>query len=96
MADPPSIPDYEIKLVAVGDGAVGKTCLLNVFVNEKFPDQYEPTVFENYSFNVTEKLEIKEIAGKVRCAFVLHTFIFLNLHKAEVFQVVVGSKFYGT
>ena len=65
MTDTPSIPDYVIKLVAVGDGAVGKTCLLNVFVNSKFPDQYEPTVFENYEFNVTEKMEIQEIGGKV-------------------------------
>ena len=64
MADPPSIPDYEMKLVAVGDGAVGKTCLLKVFVNEKFPDQYELTMCDSYSLNVTEKLEIKEIAGK--------------------------------
>ena len=63
--------DYSIKLVAVGDGAVGKTCLLNVFDKGQFPDHYEPTVFENHEFNVTEKFDIPEIAGKVRLFLIL-------------------------
>lgn len=36
------------KLVIVGDGACGKTCLLIVFSQDKFPEVYVPTVFENY------------------------------------------------
>ncbi|XP_032808531.1 ras-like GTP-binding protein Rho1 [Petromyzon marinus] len=36
------------KLVVVGDGACGKTCLLTVFSKDKFPDVYVPTVFESY------------------------------------------------
>ncbi|KAM0755809.1 ras-domain-containing protein [Meredithblackwellia eburnea MCA 4105] len=36
------------KLIVVGDGACGKTSLLNVFVNGSFPQVYEPTVFENH------------------------------------------------
>lgn len=36
------------KLVIVGDGACGKTSLLCVFALGDFPQEYEPTIFENY------------------------------------------------
>ncbi|KAH7718815.1 transforming protein RhoA [Aphelenchoides avenae] len=45
MAAPPAA--IRKKLVIVGDGACGKTCLLMVFRNDYFPDIYLPTVFEN-------------------------------------------------
>ena len=69
MSDSNPIPDHVIKLVAVGDGAVGKTCLLNVFVNNDFPEKYIPTVFENYEFDIQSKIGIEEIQGKVRQSF---------------------------
>uniref|UniRef100_A0A8C6MB05 Ras homolog family member B n=1 Tax=Nothobranchius furzeri TaxID=105023 RepID=A0A8C6MB05_NOTFU len=40
--------DIRRKLVVVGDGASGKTCLLIVFSKDEFPEVYVPTVFETY------------------------------------------------
>jgi len=42
----------EIKSVVVGDGTVGKTCLLISFTSDKYDDTYIPTIFDTYSVNI--------------------------------------------
>ncbi|PNY23758.1 Uncharacterized protein TCAP_06293, partial [Tolypocladium capitatum] len=56
---PPTMPalcggskTVQRKLVLLGDGASGKTSLLNVFTRGYFPTVYEPTVFENYVHDI--------------------------------------------
>lgn len=44
-----------VKLVCVGDGAVGKTCLLIKFVNDEFMPDHVPTVFDNHAKFITHE-----------------------------------------
>jgi small GTP-binding protein len=76
-----------IKIVVVGDGAVGKTCLLVVYAKGEFPTEYVPTVFENYSSQVTRgsdtvDVQLWDTAGQeeletIRCLSYPNTDVFL-------------------
>lgn len=44
--------DCHLKIVVVGDGGVGKTCLLKAYVQRQFSADEVPNVFENYTTKI--------------------------------------------
>lgn len=65
----PDMAAIRKKLVIVGDGACGKTCLLIVFSKDQFPEVYVPTVFENYIADI-------EVDGKQVCTIKIKCSLF--------------------
>lgn len=79
----------ELQIVLVGDGMCGKTSMINVFLKNKFPVTYMPTIYENYTCKIKDAG--KEVALRMRDTAVQEDFeIFRPLlyRKATVFIVM--------
>lgn len=59
LPDDTDIP--AVKVVFVGDGAVGKTSLLMRYTEDRFPTEYVPTIFENLTTGVVLKEEEQQV-----------------------------------
>jgi len=75
-------------VVVIGDGAVGKTCMLISYTRGEFPKDYVPTVFDNYvvTVNVGDQaidLSLKDTAGQEEYEKILK----ISFHGAHVFLV---------
>lgn len=72
------------KLVIVGDGACGKTCLLIVFSKDQFPEVYVPTVFENYVADI-------EVDGKQVTINLFHISCFMLITDIPVKKIYADN-----
>ena len=54
LLDSANIPK-SLKVVVVGDGAVGKTCLVDAYGKNGFPSEYVPTVAKNFESKIEYK-----------------------------------------
>ncbi len=60
--------DYIFKIVVIGDAAVGKTSLINRFVEAKFKEDYRPTLGANL---LRQNVDIEFKDKKFNCSLVL-------------------------
>lgn len=90
-----------LKITTVGDGMVGKTCLLITYVRNEFPSEYVPTVFDNHACNITvdEKeyaLTLWDTAGQEdyeRLRPLSYPNVRLTLENYEIKIFICGSNF---
>lgn len=75
------------KLVIVGDGACGKTCLLFAFTKDEFPDKYIPTVFENYVSDIEVDGKLVELALWDTAGECTRQFI-QSWHKTIIYEIL--------
>lgn len=75
------------KLVIVGDGTCGKTCLLIVFSKDEFPEVYVPTVFENYVADIeVDQRQVK----KLRNFISITNNYYIKISHGPIFEMVTN------
>jgi len=86
------------RVVLVGEGGVGKSCLTIQFINERFVEEYDPTMDETYRKQVTVDseeclLDIYDTAGQEDFSAVRAQYIRTGDGFLCVYSIVLESSF---
>ncbi|GAH41869.1 unnamed protein product [marine sediment metagenome] len=57
------VKEFVFKIVVLGDAAVGKTSLINMYIEQSFSEDYKPTLGANI---IRKDVHIDEINASVR------------------------------
>ncbi|KAJ5079406.1 ras-like protein [Anaeramoeba ignava] len=90
--------DNPLKIVLIGGGSVGKSCLTAQFLQGKFIEDYDPTIEENYRKVVNidgedTHLEIIDTAGQEEYRSVRDKYIKLGEGFIIVFSIISRTSF---
>ena len=84
--------DLSFKLIVIGDGGVGKSCLTNNAVKNIFDDSYNATVgFEFFTFNVKINDKIVKLQIWDTCGQELYRSLITNFYRNSSLAVMVYS-----
>jgi len=97
--------DFKKKVILIGPGAVGKTSLLNRFINQQFESSYRMTMgvdFLNKDVEVDDKkvkLNLWDVGGQERFKFMHQNFykgasgalLIFDLTRAATFETLVNK-----
>lgn len=76
------------KFCIIGSGGVGKSCITLRFINDKFIDYYDPTIYDNYRKTYkTYLIELTDTAGQEDYKYILNQFILENEGYIIVYSV---------
>ena len=57
------VKEFVFKIVVLGDAAVGKTSLINMYIEQSFSEDYKPTLGANI---IRKDVHVNEINASVR------------------------------
>ena len=84
--------DFTFKIIVLGDPGVGKSCLTSRVLQDKFEDQYAPTIgFEFLTYNVTIENKIIKLQIWDTCGQEIYRSLIANFIEISSLAIMIYS-----